>query len=263
MSTDRLKDKVIIVTGSGRSIGRGIAIRLASEGATVVTSSQTPANCGKVADEIKAAGGKAVSIPADVSKESDIQNLVDKTASQFGRLDVMVSNAGIALTKLAMETTAAEWNRIFQVNVLGTFLADTIAARQFIKQNTGGKIINCGSIASHSGFFGLPAYCSTKFAVRALTQSLARELAPKGITVNAYCPGVVDTDMWEEIDRDMTPMLGLSGKGAAKEAFRKQIALGRLQYPEDVAALVAFLASKDADYITGQAIITDGGIVMV
>ncbi|MDR1487911.1 MAG: glucose 1-dehydrogenase [Deltaproteobacteria bacterium] len=259
---DRLKDKIIIVTGSGRGIGRGIALRLAAEGATLVTSSITPGNCAKVAEEIGKAGGRAISVPCDVSDESAISNLVDVTVKEFGRLDVYVSNAGIELTKLALDTTAAEWDRIFQVNVRGTFLGDTIAARAMIKQKKG-KIINCGSIASHSGFLGLSAYCSTKFAVRGLTQALARELAQYNITVNAYCPGVVDTDMWEQIDAKMGPILGLKKKGEAMELFKKSIALGRYQTPKDVADFVSFLCSDDADYITGQSIVTDGGIVLV
>jgi meso-butanediol dehydrogenase/(S,S)-butanediol dehydrogenase/diacetyl reductase len=181
---------------------------------------------------------------------------------EYGRLDIFVSNAGIELTKLALDTTAADWDNIFQVNVRGTFLCDVTAAKAMIP-NKKGKIINCGSIASHNGFMGLSAYSSTKFAVRGLTQALAKELAKYNITVNAYCPGVVDTDMWELIDEKMLPILGLKNKGEAMALFKKSISLGRYQTPEDVANFVAFLCSTDSDYITGQSIVTDGGIVFV
>jgi len=261
MDNTRLKDSVIIVTGAGRGIGRGIALRLAAEGARVVSSSVNPASCGKVTEEIVKAGGTAITVPADVSKAADVENLVNKTVAEFGRLDVMVANAGLSLTKLAADTSVEDWDNLFAVNVRGTFLCDTIAARQMMKQNKG-KIINCSSIAGHNGFWALSAYSATKFAVRGFTQALAKELAKYNITVNGFCPGIVDTDMWEEIDADLAPLMGLK-KGEAMKKYGELIPMGRFQTPEDVANLVAFLCSPDADYITGQSIMTDGGIVMV
>lgn len=204
----KLEDQVIIVTGAGRGIGRGIALRLAQEGAKVVTSDIDAASCAKVADEITNAGGKAMALRVDVSETEDVQRLVDETVREFGRLDVMIANAGISLTKFLMDTTTEEWNRMFEVNVRGVFLCDKLAAEKMIKQNKG-KIINCASIAAHSGFWGLGAYSATKFAVRGLTQALAKELAQYGITVNAYCPGIVDTKMWEDIDEGLMPLMGL------------------------------------------------------
>ena len=259
---ERLKGKVVIVTGSSRGIGKGIALRLAQEGAHIVASSTKAGGCAELLADIKKLNApEALEIPCNVREEEQIVQLVQGAVQHFGKLDVMISNAGIDLTKRLLDTTADDWDDIFSVNARGTFLCDKYAAEQMIKQKSG-KIINCASIAAHSGFLGLGAYCSTKFAVRALTQSLAKELAPHNITVNAYCPGVVDTNMWEKIDEAMAPILGLK-KGEAMKKFGEGIALGRFQTPADVAALVAFLASPDADYITGQSIITDGGIVMV
>lgn len=261
MEKKRLQDKVIVVTGSGRGIGRGIALRLAAEGAQVVSSSFSPNSCGKVTEEILAAGGRAVTVPCDVRDEAQVRRLVEESVRQFGRVDVMVANAGAALTKLIADTSVEEWDNLFAVNARGTFLCNRLVAAQMKKQG-GGKIINCASIAAHAGFFALGTYSATKFAVRGFTQAFAKEVAKDNITVNAYCPGIVDTDMWEEIDADLAPILGLK-KGEAMKKYGELIPLGRFQKPEDVADFVAFLCSDDAGYITGQSIVTDGGIVMV
>lgn len=255
-----LKDKIIIVTGSGRGIGKGIALRLAKEGATIVSSS-TSSTCEAVSKEIKAAGGKSISIKADVSQEADVQNLVNQTISELGRIDVMVANAGISLTKMAQDTTVEEWDNIFAINVRGMFLCNKLAAEQMIKQKSG-KILNCSSIAGHQGMWALGAYSATKFAVRGFTQAMARELAKYNITVNGYCPGVVATEMWDDIDDSMSDLMGVE-KGQAMKKTGENIALGRFQTPEDVANLVAFMCSSEADYITGQSIVSDGGIVMI
>jgi meso-butanediol dehydrogenase/(S,S)-butanediol dehydrogenase/diacetyl reductase len=262
---DRLKDKVVIVTGSGRGIGRAIAIRAAAEGAKVVVNSVSPKKtCEAVVKEIKAAGGQAVPILADVSKEEDVKKIVDKAVSEYGHLDIMIANAGIAWAKPITDTTLENWEQIYSINVRGVYLCDKYAVTQFLKQKTGGKIINAASIAAHDGFAGLGAYSSTKFAVRGFTQALAKEVAKHKITVNAYCPGIVDTDMWDDIDVGMAPFLGLpTGKRASFKAFADTVPLGRPEQPEDTAALVTFLASEDADYITGEAMIIAGGISMV
>jgi meso-butanediol dehydrogenase/(S,S)-butanediol dehydrogenase/diacetyl reductase len=261
----RLKDQVVIVTGSGRGIGRAIALRAAREGAKVIVNSVSPKKtCEATAKEITEAGGEALAIMGDVSKEADVRNIVSKTVERYGRLDVMIANAGISWAKFAVDTTAEEWNSIFSVNALGVFLCDKAAAEQMIKQKKG-KIINAASIAGHDGFRGLGAYSATKFAVHGFTQALAKELAQHGITVNAYCPGIVDTDMWDDIHVGMGPILGLKPGGPKKsiDVFAAGVPLGRKETPDDTAALVTFLASPDADYITGQSIITGGGISMV
>jgi meso-butanediol dehydrogenase/(S,S)-butanediol dehydrogenase/diacetyl reductase len=261
----RFKDQIAIVTGSGRGIGRAIALRLAKEGAKVVVNSMSPKKtCEAVAKEIKDAGGEAMAIMGDVSKEADVRNLVSKTVEKYGRLDIMFANAGIAEARLVKDTTLEDWNRIFSINTQGVFLCDKIAAEQMIKQKKG-KIVNAASIAAHDGFLGLGAYSATKFAVRGFTQALAKELAQYNITVNAYCPGIVDTDMWDDIHVGMGPILGLKpdSKETSIDIFAKGVPLGRAEKPEDTACLATFLASPDADYITGESIITAGGMSMV
>ncbi|MFZ5974686.1 MAG: glucose 1-dehydrogenase [Bacillota bacterium] len=253
--------KTAIVTGAGRNIGRAIALKLAKDGMDVVVNDIMADNVEKVAKEIEALGVSSMAVAGDVTQEKDVQALVDATVKKFGKLDVMVANAGIAVTKSWDDTKVEDMDRLYAVNIKGVFLCATIAARQMKKQPDDAiyKIINCGSIASHKGFSYLGGYCCTKAAVRSLTQSLAQEVAPK-ITVNAYCPGVVDTDMWVAIDKDLSPYLGMETGGAWK-TFTSGILMGRPQYPDDVADLVSFLASPAADYITGQSIITDGGMI--
>ncbi|MDD2319917.1 MAG: glucose 1-dehydrogenase [Geobacteraceae bacterium] len=263
----KLQGRVAIVTGSGRGIGRGIAMRLASDGATVVVSDIILENAQKVAAEIEAAGGKSMAIQTDVTKADQVNELVDKAVEKFGKLDIMVANAGIANIKMSLEMTAEEWNKIMEVNTTGVFLCDTAAAKQMIKQGhkdymgTGGKIINCASIAAHSGFAILAAYSASKFAVRGFTQALAKELGPHKICVNAYCPGIVGTDMWTLIDEKMGPYLNMK-KGEVLKEYTKLITAGTVGVPEEVACFVSYLASDDANYMTGQSVMIDGGIIM-
>ncbi|SFG78581.1 meso-butanediol dehydrogenase / (S,S)-butanediol dehydrogenase / diacetyl reductase [Desulfotomaculum arcticum] len=252
--------KVAIVTGAGRGIGKGIALRLAKDGLDVVVNDINAENVNQVAKEIEALGSNTMAIAADVSNEKEVYAMVDEVVGKFGQLDVMVANAGVANVKLAIEMTASEWDQIFAVNCRGMFLCDQAAAKQMIKQNSG-KIINCASIAAHAGFYLLAAYSATKFAVRGFTQALAKELGSYGITVNAYCPGIVGTDMWELIDEKMGPYLGLP-KGEVLKEYSKLITMGRVQTPDDVACFVSYLASADSNYMTGQSVMIDGGIVM-
>lgn len=257
----KLEGKVAIVTGAGRGIGRGIALRLAQDGATVVVNDINKDNVKKVAQEIKDMGRKSLAIAGDVRKIDDVNSMVDQTVAEFGQLDIMVANAGIAQVKLAIELTPEDWDNVFAVNMRGIFLCDQAAAKQMIKQKTKGKIINCSSIAGHSGFSMLSHYSASKFAVRGFTQAFAKELGPHGITVNAYCPGIVGTDMWDLIDEKMGEYLGLP-KGETLKKYTELITLGRVETPEDVADFVSYLASSDADYMTGQAVNICGGIVM-
>lgn len=256
----KLQGKVALVTGAGRGIGRGIALRLAQDGADVVVNDVNLENVNKVAEEIKLLGRKSLAIVADVSKGNEVYGMVDQVVAEFGKIDIMVANAGIAQVKLVVELTEEDWDRVFAVNARGVFLCDQAAAKQMIKQKSG-KIINCASIAGHSGFNMLAHYSATKFAVVGFTQALAKELGSYGITVNAYCPGIVGTDMWDLIDEKMGQYLGLP-KGETIKKYSELITLGRVETPEDVACLVSYLASSDADYMTGQSINICGGIVM-
>lgn len=173
---------------------------------------------------------------------------------------MIVNNAGIAQVNPIADVLPEEVDRIFKINIEGVLWGIQAAATKFKARKQKGKIINASSIAGHDGFAMLGVYSATKFAVRALTQAAAKEYASAGITVNAYCPGIVGTDMWVEIDERFSEVTG-TPKGETYKKYVDGIALGRAQTPEDVAALVAFLASDDSDYITGQAILTDGGIV--
>jgi meso-butanediol dehydrogenase / (S,S)-butanediol dehydrogenase / diacetyl reductase len=250
-----------VVTGAGRGIGRSIALRLARDGHAVAVNDVNEAGAESVTEEISAAGGRAVAVPADVTDRDAVLAMVDRAADELGSVDVMVANAGIAQVKTLLELTPDDLQKIFEVNVFGVVYCMQAAAGKMIAQGTGGKIINAASIAAHSGFSLLGHYSATKFAVRALTQAGAKELAEHKITVNAYCPGIVGTDMWDLIDEKMGPYLG-NERGETLAQFTKMITLGRVQTPDDVASFVSYLASPDSDYMTGQAVMIDGGIVM-
>ncbi|MGM9924927.1 MAG: acetoin reductase [Bacillus sp. (in: firmicutes)] len=253
--------KVAIVTGAGGGIGRGIAHRLSKDGFTVVINDVDIDKAKKVEQEIMESGGThmAKAIQGDVSKREDVFSLVEQTVQAFGRVDVFVSNAGIAQVGSIQEITPDDLEKIFHINVFGTIYGMQAAVEQMKKQG-GGKIINAASIAAHKGFSLLGAYSATKFAIRGLTQAAAQEFAPYGITVNAYCPGIVGTDMWDYLDERLCSYMDVE-KGGAFKAYSEGIALGRTQTPEDVADFVSHLASSDSDYMTGQSVIIDGGML--
>ena len=186
--------------------------------------------------------------------------MIAAVVERFGRLDVMVANAGIAQVAPLLEVTPEDFDRLMAVNLRGVFLCYTAAARQMIAQGDGGKIIGAASIAAHKGFGMLGHYSASKFAVRGLTQAAAQEWAEHGITVNAYCPGIVGTAMWELIDEKLAEHMGVP-KGAALAQFSELIALGRVETPEDVASFVSYLAGPDSDYMTGQSVMIDGGVL--
>ncbi|PHM73162.1 acetoin reductase [Xenorhabdus kozodoii] len=255
-----LNNKVILVTGAAQGIGRGIALRLAKEGADIALVDLKKDKLQDVAKEIEALGRKATTFAADVSKREEIFAAVAHAEAELGGFDVMINNAGIAQVKPIADVRQEDMDLIFKINVDGTMWGIQAASEKFKERKHKGKIINASSIAGHDGFAMLGVYSATKFAVRALTQAAAKEYASAGITVNAYCPGIVGTDMWVEIDERFAEITG-APKGETYKKYVEGIALGRAQTPEDVAGLVAFLASDDSDYITGQAILTDGGIV--
>ncbi|WP_112661557.1 acetoin reductase [Microvirga flavescens] len=252
--------KVALVTGAAQGIGRGIALRLAKDGADIALVDVKADKITAVQKEIEALGRKATTFVADVSKRDDVYAAIEHAEKELGSFDVIVNNAGIAQVKPLSDVLPEDLNRIFRINVDGVLWGIQAAAAKFKARGKKGKIINASSIAGHDGFAMLGVYSATKFAVRALTQAAAKEYASAGITVNAYCPGIVGTDMWVEIDERFAEITG-TPKGETYKKYVEGIALGRAQTPDDVAALVAFLASDDSDYITGQAILTDGGIV--
>ena len=255
-----LNGKVILVTGAAQGIGRGIALRLAKEGADIALVDLKADKLSDVAKEIKALGRKVTTFAADISNRDEVFAAVEHAEKTLGGFDVMINNAGIAQVKPLADVTPEDMDRIFKINVNGVMWGIQAASEKFKALGHKGKIINASSIAGHDGFAMLGVYSATKFAVRALTQAAAKEYASAGITVNAYCPGIVGTDMWVEIDERFAEITG-APKGETYKKYVDGIALGRAQTPDDVAALVSFLASDDSAYITGQAILTDGGIV--
>lgn len=250
-----------VVTGAGRGIGRAIARRLAKDGFAVTVSDIDATTAKSVAAEITDSGGIAIHAACDVTDREAVFDLVKVAAGAHGGVDVMIANAGIAQVKTLLEVTPQDLDRIVRVNLNGVLWSLQAAAERMIQQGHGGKIINAASIAGHSGFAYLGHYSATKFATVGLTQAAAKELAQHGITVNSYCPGIVATEMWNLIDEQLGAYLGLS-KGETLKKYAESIPLGRTQTPEDVAGFVSYLASADSDYMTGQSVAIDGGVIM-
>jgi len=233
MATDT---KVALVTGAGRGIGKAIALRLARDGFDVSVVDLRQGELDGVAAEIRALGRNAAAFVADISDRATVYKLIDDTEQALGGFDVMINNAGIAQVQPFSEITQEEVDRILKINIEGVLWGIQAAAKKFIARKQKGKIISAASIAGHEGFAMLGIYSATKFAVRGLSQAAAKEYASAGITVNSYCPGIVGTDMWKEIDRRFAELTG-SEIGATFKQYVGGIALGRSQTPEDVADL--------------------------
>ncbi|GAA0098424.1 3-oxoacyl-[acyl-carrier-protein] reductase [Clostridium perfringens] len=245
-----LKDKVAIVTGGTRGIGRAIALKLADQGANIVINYR---NSDKEAEELKAIleekGVKVLTVKCDISNFEDSKNLMDKCKEVFGKIDILVNNAGITKDTLIMRMKEEDFDSVIDVNLKGTFNCAKHASAIMLKQRFG-KIINMTSVVGIAGNAGQVNYAASKAGVIGLTKSLAKELGSRGITVNAVAPGFINTDMTASLSEKV------------KEEASKNIPLKRLGDPEDVANLVGFLASDAANYITGQVINVDGGMVM-
>lgn len=254
----KLTGKIAIVTGASQGIGRAITLRLAREGASLVIGDIDVEAAEKVAREVRDGGTEALVVKVDVTKAEEVNKVIGEIAEKFGRIDILVNNAGISSMALVVDLKEKDWDANMRVNAKGVFLCSRAVARQMIKQKSG-KIINNASLAAKRGAPFLGHYSASKFAVLGLTYTMALELAPYGITVNAVCPGIVETGMirrewkWEGDLRGMTA-------DQVREEVLSTIPLGRLAQPEDIAAVVAFLASKDADYMTGQALNINGGM---
>jgi meso-butanediol dehydrogenase/(S,S)-butanediol dehydrogenase/diacetyl reductase len=254
----RLADKVGIITGSGRGIGKGIAMKFAQEGAKVLITDIDPHTAEATCNEIEQAGQQARWVKADVTKEAEVQAMVSFALREFGRIDILVNNAGIVQAKPFLEFSEQEWDEILAVNLKGIVLCTRATVPEMLKRKSG-KIINIASRAGRVGIPYLSSYCASKFAVVGLTQSNALEFAPH-ITVNAICPGIVMTYMWQEyLPHTLGKLYGLGPKEMI-ESRLANVPMKRPQYPEDVAKVALFLASGDGDYITGQAIMDTGGM---
>jgi meso-butanediol dehydrogenase / (S,S)-butanediol dehydrogenase / diacetyl reductase len=249
-----MQQRSAMVTGAARGIGRAIAARLLADGLAVSVADLPGSGVDKTAAELG-----ALAVPLDVVDQDAVDAAVAAHVAEFGGLDVMVANAGIAITAPLIETTAADLQRTLDVNVKGVFHCYRAAARQMIAQGRGGRLIGAASVAAHRGGRWQGAYSASKFAVRGLSQSVAQELAEHDITVNVYSPGVVQTPMWDSIDEAMANRRG-TPVGSEMAGMVAGIPLGRLETPEDVAGVVSFLASPDAAYVTGQSIVVDGGM---
>ena len=261
MNLRRFEEKTVVVTGGSRGIGRAIALRFAAEGARVVVSANEQ-RAENVAAEARAAGGEAVAVLADVVDKAQVQNLYEEAEKRFGGVDVSVQNAGVITIAKIEDMTEDEWDRVMAVNTKGVFLCCQEAAARMRRRGRGGRIINTASGQARQGFVYTPHYAASKFGVVGITQSLAKELAPDGVTVNAFCPGIIETEMWEYNDRVWGALLGDYAPGQLMAEWVKNIPLGRAGSGDDVAGLVAFLASDDAAYITGQTVNIDGGLIM-
>jgi glucose 1-dehydrogenase/3-oxoacyl-[acyl-carrier protein] reductase len=244
----KLRDKTAIVTGAGRGIGSGIALRLAQEGANVVVNyAHSAEGAEAVADQIKALGRKAITIQANVSRADQVQAMVSETVETFGGVDILVNNAGIDPHAPFLKMTEEQWDWIMDTNLKGNFLCSQAAAREMTKAS-GGKIIIISSIHSIQTYMHITAYAASKGGLNAMTRQLALELAPYGINVNCVAPGAIHVDKFYSVVPGYDPHM-----------FDHEIPIGFVGYPEDIGAAVAFLASDDARYITGQVLFVDGG----
>jgi meso-butanediol dehydrogenase/(S,S)-butanediol dehydrogenase/diacetyl reductase len=258
-----LKDRVVLITGAAGGIGTAAARRLAADGAKLVLSDMDGAAAKKLADELG-----QVAIRTDVTRASDIAAMLDEPYTRWGRLDVLFNNAGVIRVEPFLDATETEWDRVMSVNLRAVFFVMQAAARRMREQHVmagselRGKLIQTASIAGYRGGNPLMTpYSASKAGVISLTRSAAQALAADRITSNCVCPGAVDTAMWTQIDKEWSALHGW-GEGEAWKKRIRHIPLGRPETAEDVAGVVAFLAGPDSDYMTGQALKVDGGLVM-
>jgi len=243
----KLKDKVALVTGASRGLGKAIAVQLASDGAQVVVNYATSSDkAAEVVSTIQSGGGKALAMQADVSNLEEVEKMVDTIYEQFGHIDILVNNAGVTRDELLISMEREDWDKVISTNLGGLFNCTKAVAKYMMVQKSG-RIINMSSVAGERGGRGQYNYAASKGAVNAFTRSVAMELARKKITVNAVAPGVVATEMSSEVIR------------RAQDIILDSVALKRLGQPEEIAKVVAFLASDDSSYITGEIIRVDGG----
>lgn len=255
--------KVALITGGAQGIGRALCLRLAKDGFNIAISDleRQEEKVLDIINEMKSFDCKSVFIPTDVVKKQQVENAVDQAHQELGSFDVMINNAGICKVNSLLKLSEDELDKHWDVNVKGTLFGIQAAARKFKEIGKAkGKIVNGASVGAQLGLPTMGAYCSTKFAVKGLTQTAAQELAPLGINVNSYCPGPVNTSLFEEII-NKTVELGIATKEECIQMHLSNVAQKRAANPEDIVGLVSFLASEDSDFITGQSIVVDGGLI--
>lgn len=253
--------KTAVITGASGGIGAAMARRFARDGAAVVVSA-IDEGVEKVAEELRRTGAKAVAKVMDVTSKEDVAALYDLAEAEFGRVDISVQNAGVITIAKIEAMSEAEWDKVMAVNTKGVFLCCQEAIARMRRHGEGGRLVNTASGQARQGFIYTPHYAASKFGVVGITQSLAKEVARENITVNAICPGIIDTDMWAYNDAAWGKLLGDYKPGELMAEWVKNIPMGRAGSGEDVSGLVAFLAGPDAAYITGQTINVDGGLIM-
>ncbi len=261
----RVSGRSCIVTGAAQGIGRAIGEALLAEGADVCFADINGDKVAEVAAQNahQTHGNKVTHAQVDVTDRAAVRAMIDHTVSVFGKLDVKFNNAGVNKPMNFLDVTEDNWNFIMGVNGLGCMIGMQEAARQMVSQGTGGKIINTASIASRQGYDNVAPYCASKWAVVALTQSGARDLAKHNITVTGFAPGVVATEMWEQVDQDLMAIGAADRPGQAMEEFSSEILRGRVAKPQDITGTTTFLAAPESDYMTGQIVMIDGGMTLV
>jgi 3-oxoacyl-[acyl-carrier protein] reductase len=244
-----LSDKVALVTGGGRGIGRAIVLELAGQGADMIVSDIDLSIAEKTADEAKALGVRSIAVKADVSKADEVEFMIQKSIGSMGKIDILVNNAGITRDTLLMRMDEKDWDLVLSVNLKGAFLCTRAVIRPMMKQRSG-KIVNIASVVGLTGNAGQANYAASKAGLIGFTKATAKEVAGRNIQVNAVAPGYIETEMTARLPQE------------SKDAFLSQIPMKRAGTPGDVARVVTFLASPASDYITGQVIPIDGGMVM-
>jgi len=252
----------VVVTGGARGIGFAIAQHAARLGYGVVIGDIDTTAGEKAADKIEVNGGRAIFAQLDVTDRASVLAAIEHCTAAFGFLYGMVNNAGFNQPMPFLNATEENWHQIMNVNGLGVLIGIQEAGKAMIAAKTKGKIISTASMAGRAGFGDFAPYCASKAAVISLTQAAAKTLAPYGICVNAFGPGIVDTELWERLDRDLMAMGATAEPGEAMRNFAEGIPLGRVSSPDDVAGTVAFLLSSASDYMTGQCLMIDGGMIM-
>ena len=258
----RVAGKGIVITGAGSGMGRAFAVALAREGATVGILDRDAAAAERVRAEVATEGGSAVALSADVSRRDQVAAALDAFLADAGHLDVLFNNAGFNRPMHLLDVTEENWHAVMDVNALGTLIGIQEGAKRMIPRRSG-KIVNTSSIAGRQGYPSFAPYSASKFAVNALTQAAARALAEHNITCNAFAPGVVDTPLWTRLDADLREIGDAEEPGQAMADFSSGILRGRAATPEDIVGTALYLASSDSDYLTGQVIMIDGGMVLI
>ncbi len=263
---NKLEGQTALITGAGRGIGAAIALRYAREGAKIVVVDLVEANVHSVAEQLHALGADVDAFVVDVSEPAQSAAMISRAVNRFGRLDLLVNNAGVIRVRSLLNTTPEDWDFIHAVNSRGLFFALQAGARQMLRQTPlgdarpSGKIINMASIAGRGGRAMLGAYAASKAAVINITQTAAQEFAPR-LTVNSICPGPVDTEMWKQIDQEWSEQ-ERRPLGSVWQDRVRSVPMQRGETPDDLTGMAVFLASADSDYVTGQSYNVDGGVVM-